>query len=241
MQFSEEVLKVAKETRELKLGPPGAAVLPITKVSGAPWWPRGVARPQCTGGHRMSFMLQVRLDDVPGLSETSSALASFHYCQQCSYEGKMSWGWDAGGGDSGYDVRVFRRTDGVDVDGLGVTGELVLPAHSVILRPVLEVPALEDLPFAWEELPKDYPAGKDDFDEDIYPGLKHISRSKVGGWPTWVQTPRWPDQDPQGWRFLAQLDWALGERAPWAAGGYAYLFLPADGDLAQGELVLQTT
>ena len=36
----------------------------------------------------MSFIGQFLLSDVPGFESHTDALASFHYCQECSYRGQ---------------------------------------------------------------------------------------------------------------------------------------------------------
>jgi uncharacterized protein YwqG len=68
-----------------------------------------------------------------------------------------------------------------------------------------------------------------------------MPRSKVGGWPSWVQEPNWPHKSSDDWLFLGQLDYHLGVDAPWSAGGYAYLFLSRDPESRIGEILLQTT
>ena len=84
---------------------------------------------------------------------------------------------------------------------------------------------------------------KDDFDEQAYPGLAHVMRCKVGGWPSWVQNPEWPECPKSGrMMFVAQLDWDLGRETSWGGGGYAYLFAcPGSCRAQSAELVIQTT
>jgi hypothetical protein len=229
----------ARHSSELKLsqGDPGA--LPVTKVSGIPWWPSGRKRPRCKSRHPMSFILQVAGSDIShrGLQRS---LVSFHYCQQCALLGHMSWGWmhDESGG---YDVSVF-DVDDSKPDGLGIVAEPMFTPSKGTRRKRLEVPMPEDAGIRWEQLPEDYPAMTDDFDERLYPGVIHVPRSKIGGWPTWVQSPAWPPGGKSRWHFLGQLDSRIGTAATWAAGGYAYLFFRRDpAQEWKGELAIQTT
>jgi uncharacterized protein YwqG len=79
-------------------------------------------------------------------------------------------------------------------------------------------------------------------DEDIYPGLKHVSKSKIGGWPSWVQGPVWPLNNGERYKFLGQLDWMLFDGTPWCSGGYAYLFVAKDdNDKLKAEMLIQVT
>jgi hypothetical protein len=188
----------------------------------------------------MSFMAQVRLADVPGLEKRSELLA-FHYCQQCADEGRMSSGCHDDGAQ-GYELTLLRADEKKATDGLETVAEVVIPPRRVALRKVLEVPGYEQTSIMFPDLPDDYPEGEDDLDERIYSRCKHVARSKLGGWPSWVQSPAPPDiQEGQALHFVAQLDWELCEDAAWAGGGYAYLFLITDkGGAAHGELVVQT-
>lgn len=239
-EFKRQLLTHKRLTRQMRLraGDPGC--LPVTKISGLPWWPASRPRPRCGLGHSMSFMGQVRLADVPGLEERSE-LISFHYCQQCAYDGRMSSGCHDDGAH-GYEVTLLTPDEKMATDGLATVAEVVIPPHQVALRDVLEVPGYEQTSIMFPDLPDDYPGGEDDFDERIYSGCKHVARSKIGGWPSWVQSPQPPAiQKGEALHFVAQLDWELCEDASWAGGGYAYLFLiTGDGGAARGELVVQT-
>jgi uncharacterized protein YwqG len=83
----------------------------------------------------MGFIAQVLLSDVPGLDGDTGKILSFHYCHQCMYDGKMSFGWDAEGDaeseePKGYDVCVFDIA-GRQADGSGLADEDVIGPHSV--------------------------------------------------------------------------------------------------------------
>jgi hypothetical protein len=188
----------------------------------------------------MSFIAQVLLADVPTLENHSDRILSFHYCDECPKEGKMSFGW-GGPNPESYDVTIHPTAIETQIDGLGLLAESIVDAHSVSFRNVEEVPGYTDTCELLTKRPEDYPGRKDDFDEEIYPGLKSVARSKLGGWPTWVQSAQWPRDKPQEWlAFVLQLDWQLCPRTPWCDGGYAYLFVkPAKGGGLQGEFVLQ--
>jgi hypothetical protein len=165
---------------------------------------------------------------------------SFHYCQQCVFAGEMSYGWihDT---SRGYDVSVF-DIDESEPDGLGIVAPPIAPSSHGVKRQRVEVPLPEDAGVDWEQLPEDYPTLADDFDERLYHGVTHISRSKVGGWPTWVQGPSWPPGGRPEWLFVGQLDSRISDDITWAAGGYAYLFVRQDRTHRWvGELAIQTT
>jgi uncharacterized protein YwqG len=195
----------------------------------------------CAKGHAMSFIAQVLLADVPALNEYSDKLLSFHYCDECSKEGKMSFGW-GGPNSEGYDVTIHETTTETQMDGLGLLAESIVDAYSASFRDVEEVPGYADTCVLFTKRPEDYPAGKSDFDEEIYPGLIHVARSKLGGWPTWEQSPQWPRDRPQEWLgFVLQFDLHLCPNTPWCNGN-AYIFVkPSKEGGLRGEFVLQVT
>src|SRR5690606_4375919 len=129
--------------------------------------------------------------------------------------------------------------------GLGTIAEVVIEPQTVTFRDVMEAPGYEDTTYSLDlpSTPDDYPQGADDLDENIYPGVIHVAKRKVGGWPTWVQYPEPLEVgDKERLHFIAQLDWSLCDRATWCSGGYAYLFvISADNRIVRGELALQTT
>jgi hypothetical protein len=244
--FRELLLEHQRPVREMILtsGDPGC--VPLTKISGVPWWPSDRPRPCCNHGHAMSFMAQFRLSDVPTFESYYDSLVSFHYCQECSYDGNMSFGWNCSQGNTnGYDVSIINAIGDKQADGLGTIAEVVIDPHSVAFRNAMDAPGYEDTVHSLNlpSTPGDYPQGTDDFDENIYPGVIHIAKRKVGGWPTWVQYPEPPETTVQErLHFVGQLDWWLCDRATWCAGGYAYLFLISSEDqVLRGELSLQTT
>src|SRR5688572_7449611 len=113
-----------RTARRLVLTPGDAGAERATKIGGIPWWPRGESRPQCDRGHNLSFYMQIRLSDVPGW-ETSEDLLSFHYCDECMYDGNPAIGWYPPGTEGmadlahpeAADVRILsaveRSTDGI--------------------------------------------------------------------------------------------------------------------------------
>jgi uncharacterized protein YwqG len=244
--FRQALLEYQRPTREMIITPGDPGCTPITKISGVPWWPGDLPRPICAHGHPMSFMAQFRLRDVPGFASHADSLISFHYCQQCSCEGNMSFGWNCALGNSrGYDVSIIEHVEDKQADGLGTIAEIVIESQSVAFRDVMDAPGYEDTVNSLDlcSIPEDYPQGADDLDENIYPGVIHVAKRKIGGWPTWVQYPEPPEVNhQQRLDFIGQLDWSLCERATWCAGGYAYLFLiSSENQPLRGELALQTT
>ena len=240
--FRQALLEYKTLTREMvpSQGDPGAE--PVTKISGVPWWPASLPRPTCEHGHLMAFMSQVLLSDVPALSGMRNTLMSFHYCETCMVEGKMSHGWDDSSGNRGYEVAILSETDKRVADGLGIVTESPVKPMSVMFREVVEVPMPDDLDIIWD-CPDDYPQGADDFDENICPGVVNVAKPKVGGWPRWVQNCAWPPQaDDERVGFVCQLDWMTCQEAAWCLGGYAYLLVKIrDGQPTGGELALQST
>jgi hypothetical protein len=186
----------------------------------------------------MAFMAQARLSDVPTL-EDDAGLLSFHYCVSCTDDGRMSFGR----GDHenrGYAATLFANVEDATADGRGVVSPGCLPEMRVTFSDADEVPGQED---AWAldlELPVE---GEDDFDENAGPGLIHVARSKLGGWPHWQQSPDWPTcREGRRMTFVMQLDYGLAEQSPWAGGGYAYLFVCGrECNHREADLVLQTT
>ncbi|MCE5278545.1 MAG: DUF1963 domain-containing protein [Planctomycetaceae bacterium] len=240
--FRKKLSEQKKPTRQIIVGPANEGCEPVTKISGAPWWPADLPRPTCEHGHTMAFMAQIRLSDVPGFETHKDSLVSFHYCSRCAYDGNMSWGTQ-GSNESGCDVSVITEVAARDPDRRGVVAEGTIDPHSVSFRDVMEVPGFEDTMAMYSGVPDDYPQGTDDFDENIYPGLIHVKASKVGGWPSWVNSPRPPAVEPdEQLYFIGQLDWMLGEQTAWGGGGYAYLFLiSSDTGALRGALIVDTT
>lgn len=242
-EFRSVMRKHLQVTRELILTPGDPGPLCITKLSGLPWWPAGTARPVCERGHAMPFVAQIRLSDVPILAQGEDCLLSFHYCEQCVSEGNMAWGWNDKA-NKGYDISIFFDLDTKKPDREGLLHDPILDAYEVSFREVLEVPHdYQEVGLRFADRPGDYPQKTGDFDEHIYPGLVHVAKSKVGGWPTWVQGPEWPEaQLGETIRFVCQLDWGVCDRAPWCVGGYAYLFVrEREGKALEGQLVIQVT
>jgi len=243
-KWVQEIRKFERPCRELILeaGDPGPH--PITKIGGEPWWPVGEARPHCQDqGHPMVFMAQFLLSDIPGMEQRTNQLLSFHYCQECMYEGNMSWGWDDEE-NRGYEVKVFDNISDLKHDKKGILAEPALDSYKVKFADKQEIPEMDDWTHELDKhCPDDYPQGEDDFDEHVYPGLIHVARSKLGGWPTWVQHPLWPScSEKQRMEFAGQIDWILGENTSWGGGGYAYLFVcPQSCKITKGELVILTT
>ncbi len=189
----------------------------------------------------MAFLAQVRLSDVPALTD-DGGLLSFHYCLLCTYAGEMSFGRDDL--NRGYSVALIDVCREVGPDDHGIVAPGCLPAMTATLSAAEEVLGLED---AWA-LDLELPAGlfdgdEDDFDEHIGCGLSHVPRSKLGGWPSWQQTPQWLTcAEGRRMTFVAQIDYALGEDSPWANGGYAYLFVCGrECAHREADLVIQTT
>jgi len=243
-QFQKRMLEYAKKTREFQVEENGVEPLPVTKIAGQPWWPEGAERPKCKHGHFMNFVAQILLSDVPLPDMPENALLSFHYCDQCTMDGQMSFGW-FDKENKGYDLSFFCDADKTKTDMRGVLAPPMTKSYSISFRDIEEVPGglCEDAEIDFVNLPKDFPQGKDDFDEDIYPGLKHVAKSKIGGWPNWAQYPEWPvNEKGEKYKFFGQLDWLLFDGTPWCSGGYAYLFITGGNNIKyKAELVIQVT
>jgi len=231
------VKKLAKFERpfirlELSEGDPGP--LPVMKLGGVPWWPKGIERPRCVDGHDMGFVAQIRLDEVPGFDQPPMLL-SFHYCEICTYEGKMPFGWEDAGHQLRYRLSLFRDLERTSVDGLGIVGESRIAAQKAEYAPGRETLGIEDI---WERFPETRGPGGIPASAEFV----HEERTKIGGWPSWVQQPVRP-QDEMGNQmdFVGQLDLYACPDSAWCTG-YAYLFAsPPAEDEQEAELIIQTT
>ncbi len=93
-EFIERLRGLSRDCLRLEGSAGDLGPVPVTKLGGEPWWPEGTPRPVCRkGSHRMAFVAQVLLCNVPGLERFGSHLYSFHYCQECTLAGDMSFGW----------------------------------------------------------------------------------------------------------------------------------------------------
>ncbi len=228
----EEVTRFEKPTNKMILKETEAPCQPVTKIGGAPWWPQGEERPKCEHGHWMTFVVQINLGDLPGQLEDLSGLYSFHYCIDCQHQGNMSFGW-RDDENKGYDVRVFQDLS-VENDGLRIVGNPTIPPRTVQLEEIHEIPSFSDLPFdlgnrfhkeSYNYTPPDFDPHGFIPSDWVWHDLKHVHGSKIGGHPTWVQNPEWPET-VNGTRlvFLAQLDGLIGNDAAWP-NGTVFLFV----------------
>jgi Domain of unknown function (DUF1963) len=237
--FAAKMASYKRKARRLHLteGDPGP--IPVTKLSGVPWWPRGTERPRCEYSHDMAFIAQINLQDVPEFEKGDARLLSFHYCQECAYAGRMAWGYIVPS-HTGYDLSLFASPHETAADGLGVLTPSPLDPCGIQLSDAFEVPSQEEI--SPELMPPDYPQLEHDFDENVYPGVIHVARSKLGGWPTWMHYPEWPTcKDGSKMVFVAQLAGGECDQATWV-NGYAYLFVPPIGAEAEGaQLLIQVT
>ena len=94
----------------------------------------------------------------------------------------MSLGWESPGAAAGYDVALLPVGQDADADHTGIVAEPIVEPYTVRFRDVLEVPLPDDLDLYVSELPDDYPQVTGNLlEENIYPGLIQIARSKIGG------------------------------------------------------------
>lgn len=244
--IADKLLKYQKPTSELLTTPGDPGQLPVTKISGIPWWPSDVSRPYCPKyNHPMTFLMQINLADVPGCN-SAAELLSLHYCNICREQGGMSYGW-SDSVNRGYDVRVFSSPANFEPDSKGMIADPIIDPCSVGFIQKKEIPNGEV--FLDELLPlmdDSFVLPRQEFDENVYPGFIHVFRSKLGGWPTWVQYPEWPAyKDGKKTRkmdFVGQLDASISPQIPWILGGYLYIFASSDADPSgKAEIVLQTT
>jgi uncharacterized protein YwqG len=230
-------------THKIKLIEKTTGQSSITRIGGNPWWPEGTERPRCEDGHNMSFIAQINLSDLPQNESNILGLVSFHYCIQCQYEGNMAFGWNHEE-NKNYDIRVFSDLN-IQVDGKPQAGEPILPEQVADFEKVLEIPDVNDLPLDVSEIVPDEffdftPPDYDQFSfipsDIVWPNLKHVHGTKIGGHPTWVQDPEWPPGTMDGrMKFVAQLDGLVGEIASWADGA-AFLFIDKD---EKGKLIAE--
>lgn len=230
-----KVAKLSRPFKRMEFKPGDVGQVPVTKLGGVPWWPANIERPKCVDGHNMSFVAQIRLDDVPGL-ERPPTLVSFHYCDRCTDDGKMPWGWEDKGRQLRYRLSIFPDIE-QGVDGLGLVADSRIVPQMPTFHGGTESLGIEDI---WKRFPEtSVPYGISNYGlDDVF----HEQRSKLGGWPSWVQHPLRPkDEQGEKMRFFAQLDLYDCPESSWA-NGYAYLFISEAADEVQeAELVIQTT
>ena len=206
-------------------------------------------RPTCSLGHEMTFVAQINLSDCPDTSVRWHGLLSFHYCNECSFEGNMAFGWNDNDTHN-YDVGAFMDLT-VTSDGLGNVAKTSVTNRQVSLESVQEVQDWEDMP---DDLSKIIPDEVFDFvppdydpyslipSDNLWPSVKHVQGTKIGGHPTWVQSAEWAPYSGGGrMKFVAQLDGLIGEELTWP-GGAVYLFAERNKNgTFECEMLLQTT
>ena len=175
-----------KRTRQMDLEPGDPGPVPVTKISGVPWWPKECKRPCCLKGHPLSFMAQILLSDVPELKAHKDTLLSFHYCDQCMLEGAASWGW-TDESNRGYDLTVFKSVIDTPIDDIGIVAEPVLRAFTVQFSDVLERPTSDDM-----LVPQGVSSFENQRFRQYYEESICLERTKIGGWPSWAQYAEWP-------------------------------------------------
>ncbi len=231
--FAKQLAEFNRPYARMVFSPGDPGQVPVTKLSGVPWWPANTPRPTCVDGHKMAFVGQFRIDEIPGVDQPPKLLA-FHYCDECTYQGKMSWGWNDKGRQLRYHLTLFSDLDS-SVDGLGAVASSSISPQTSELEPGNETLNIEDI---WEQFPETaVPGGIPDSDNIV-----HEERSKFGGWPSWVQHPERPeDEMGNEMHFVCQLDMHDCPNSAWATG-YAYIFVSDSVDDDQkAELVIQTT
>jgi uncharacterized protein YwqG len=236
-----------RPARRLVLTEGDAGAERVTKIGGAPWWPRGEPRPQCDRGHDLAFYMQILLSDVPGW-EADDGLLSFHYCDECMHDGNAAIGWSPpeteGMEDVAHpeasDLRFF-PADARSNDGMGVVTAAEIKAYGVALEDIEEIPGPGDLPESID-LPDDFFGGTD-LDPERPEGFAFVARCKIGGWPAWDQDAQWPTCEHHGqMEFVAQIDHEVGADTYWGGGGHAFLFACPPGCIGRrAELVIQNT
>lgn len=201
----------SRPARRFTLQPGDPGQVYATKVGGTPWWPQGTPRPVCSKGHRMKFVNQVLLSDVPGMEPSDRALVSLHYCDECS-------------DDDALDVRLFEHAS--TPDGAGIVTEPFGATGTPLFTDVKDYMSVDDA----AELA--YHGG---FDIELYANpnavppqrevFDNVHGHKLGGWPSWLQgafSPECPDRQPM--RFVGQIDDTFSSGVIWGGGGFAYLF-----------------
>ncbi len=78
--------------------------------------------------------------------------------------------------------------------------------------------------------------------DHVYPQLEHVSATKLGGHPSWMQDPDWPvATSGRRMEFGAQLDMSLCRELAWASGIALLFGVAADPRAPEVELVVQTS
>ena len=243
----EQLGKCRRRYLGLDLSPGDSGQVPITKLSGVPWWPHGIERPRCVDGHLMSFIVQIRLDEVPGFDQ-SPTLLSFHYCDQCAHDGRMAWGWadahrrkqpeglrSSQRQQLQYALRIFSDLDKTRVDGAGVTIESSVPSQRAAYIQGFDYPNIEDI---WQMFPE---TARPNATPDTGEEMPNNDVTKIGGWPSWLQHPDRPrDHAAKEMDFVGQLHMRDSQDTSWASG-CLYLFASQDEKGQQdAEFLIQT-
>jgi len=162
------------------------------------------------------------------------------------YDGHTSFGWSDP--HKAYSVRVIEHADRCKPDELGVLAEDLLGPHSIEFDDYLEIPNIDDLESDSEsgEFQDSFDMNRWFYDESVnvfmYDRFKHFNRSKLGGYPSWLQRAEWPiNSKGERMSFVGQLDDSVGEVSPWAAGGFVYFFVDTSAEYLVGEMCIQTS
>jgi hypothetical protein len=146
----------------------------------------------------------------------------------------MPWGWKDDGQQRRYSVCLFDNLM-LEVDGLGIIAESSTDARIPKLHDGIESLSREDI---WSKYPRTSGPGKlSGFD------LAHEYGSKLGGWPGWVQSPEYPEDDSGNeMKFVGQLAYKDSPRNSWANGA-VYLFVSdyCSEEEQQAEMLIQAT
>ncbi len=167
----------------------------ISKLGGLPYWPASHPWPCCTGcGEPLTFIFQVRTDDVMRVQFGPPRMICFFYCYNCH-----PW-WDVEGKGFLLTYLPFNANE-----------KLLAAKHSPLDTGA--VPVQQALKFIEES---DYPISQEleSFPEDenqrelFRQSFPNRTESKIGGFPSWLQKadiPRCP-KSHQPMEFIGQLN-----------------------------------
>jgi len=167
----------------------GTAAGPVSKIGGAPWLPEGVEWPECPGCHGpVQLFVQLDLESLPAPAGLAGAgLAQLFYCTSTDPACAIDCEAYAPFSRSVVARLVDRHGPGRDAAERAFEGPIA-PRLIAGWDAADDLPNLDEL----EELGVEI-----EFDGPLYRALESCKQpllgDKLGGWPFWSQTVRYPD------------------------------------------------
>ena len=107
------------------------------KVITSQWEIPDYIRHKCKDGHNMSFIAQILLSYVPLPDMPENTLLSFHYCNECTMAGRMSWGCNDAE-NRGYELSIIHDIDQREPDSFRLVEPSLTKSYNIIQLIALE-------------------------------------------------------------------------------------------------------